>query len=205
MATLLDECDAPHFKLYLNSVVKKLSWVPHRVTLEVVSARGEALPALSATRVIVTVPLGVLKSAASGPGSLQFDPVPPGLQEALTGMAMGHVARVVHRFRDSFWDRDPPSSFDHPQLSFLLSDHPVMPTWWTNYPLLVPIVTGWVGGPQAMPLIALPDHEIRSAAIAALADILGWSQAETAAQVAESYFHNSSKDPYACGAYSYVT
>jgi monoamine oxidase len=204
MAALLDHSDATYLKLYLNSVVKQLRWAPHHVTLELVSAQGERLPAVTANRAIVTIPLGVLKSPASEPGSVRLDPIPPGLQEALAGVEMGHVARVVLRLRDYFWDRDPPTSFNYPQLSFLLSDHKVMPTWWTNYPLLVPIVNGWVGGPTAMPLVALPDHEVQAAAAGALADIVGWSQAEAAGHVAESYFHNWSKDPYACGAYSYV-
>jgi monoamine oxidase len=204
MAALVDDSDAAYLKLYLNSVVKILRWAPHRVTLELVSAQGERLPAISAARAIVTIPLGVLKAPASEPGSVAFDPILPRLQEALAGVRMGHVARVVLRLRDYFWDRDPPSSFNYPQLSFLLSDHKVMPTWWTNYPLLVPIVNGWVGGPAAMPLVALADHEVHTAAVRALADIVGWSQAEVASQVVDTYFHNWSKDPYACGAYSYV-
>jgi monoamine oxidase len=204
MAALLDQSDAAHLKLHLNTVVKELRWTPHHVTLELDSAQGERLPAITATRAIVTIPLGVLKSPASNPGSVRFDPIPPGLAEALAGVEMGHVARVVLRLQDRFWDRDPPSPFNYPQLSFMLSDHQIMPTWWTNYPLLVPIINGWVGGPQVLPLVARPDHEVRTAATGALADIVGWSQAEIAGQVAEIYFHNWSVDPYACGAYSYV-
>jgi monoamine oxidase len=204
MATLLDQSDAAYLKLYLNTVVKDLRWTPHHVTLEPVSAQGQRLTAITATRTIVTIPLGVLKSPDSERGSVRFDPIPPGLQEALAGVEMGHVARVVLRLRDRFWDRDPPSPFNYPQLSFLLSGHQVMPTWWTNYPLLVPIINGWVGGPPALPLVARPDHEVQTAAAGALADIVGWSQMEVAGQVVESYFHNWSKDPYACGAYSYV-
>jgi monoamine oxidase len=204
MAALLDQSAAAYLKQRLNTVVKELRWTPHHVTLELVSALGERLPAITATRVIVTIPLGVLKSSASDPGSVRFDPIPPGLQEALAGVEMGHVARVVIRLRDRFWDREPPSPFNYPQLSFLLSDHQVMPTWWTNYPLLAPIINGWVGGPPALPLVALADHEVQSAAAEALADIVGWPQMEVAGQVVESYFHNWSKDPYACGAYSYV-
>ncbi len=58
-------------------------------------------------------------------------------------MAMGHAARVTLRLRERFWDSDAGSRFHHPYLSFLLSSHPVMPTWWTNYPLLLPLLTGW--------------------------------------------------------------
>ena len=209
-AQLLDQCDATRLRLHLNAVVQQVTWVPQRVTIQAVSvvsadgAEGEPLPPITARRAIVTAPLGVLKARVGVPGAIRFNPMPPELENALAGIAMGEAARVVLRFRDRFWDRDPPSSFHHPHLSFLLSDHPVMPTWWTNYPLLVPFLTGWVGGPRAMALLVQSDREILTAAIDSLAEILGWSQAELASQVIEGYFHNWSRDPYARGAYSYV-
>ncbi|MGO8950357.1 MAG: flavin monoamine oxidase family protein [Ktedonobacterales bacterium] len=204
MARLLDQSDVAQLKLHLNSVVRQLSWVPQRVTLQLVSAEGGTLPPITATRAIVTVPAGVLQSRAGSPGAIRFDPVPPALEEALPDIGMGDAAHVVIRLRDRFWDREPPSSVHYPQLSFLLSDHPVIPTWWTNYPLLVPYITGWVAGPEATSLISRPDGEIQAAATHALAEILGWSPAELETQVVESYFHNWSQDPYASGAYSYV-
>jgi monoamine oxidase len=118
MAALLNQGDAAHLKLRLNSIVKQLSWVPRRVSLELVSAQGVTLPPITATRAIVTVPLGVLQAAAEAPGSIRFDPVPSGLQEALTGTAMGHAAHVVLHLQDRFWDRHPPSIFNHPHCLF---------------------------------------------------------------------------------------
>jgi monoamine oxidase len=79
-----------------------------------------------------------------------------------------------------------------------------MPTWWTNYPLLVPLLTGWVAGPSAAHFAAGTDQGIQAAALQALADILQWSSAEVASHVLETYFHNWSRDSYARGAYSYV-
>lgn len=205
MAQLLEQSDAGRLRLHLNAVVRRLSWGPHRVTLQVSSPEGSPLPPITATRVIVTVPLGVLLAPVGTPGAIQFDPMPPELEEALAGVAMGHAARVVIRFRDCFWDRDnSPSSFHQPHLSFLISDHPVMPTWWTNYPLLTPILTGWAAGPRAVDLLNQSDQEVKSAALRALSEIVGWSPAEMAAEVVETYFHNWSRDPFAQGAYSYV-
>ena len=86
----------------------------------------------------------------------------------------------------------------------MVSDHPVMPTWWTNYPLLTPLLTGWVGGPRAEALAALPDDEIIAQAISALAEILNWPRARLAALIAESYVHNWSRDPFTRGGYTYV-
>jgi monoamine oxidase len=208
MEGLLEQCDSRLLTLHLSAVVRRLSWTPGSITLQLTAPNGAALPDITATRAIVTVPLGVLQASATlpgAPGTIQFDPLPPGLETSLAGLAMGHAIRVVIRFRDRFWDSGTASaSFQHPHLSFLVSDHPVMPTWWSNYPLLVPFLSGWVGGPSAVHLGAGSDGDIQAAAVAALADILRWSPAELAPHVLETYFHNWSQDWYARGAYSYV-
>ena len=160
---------------------------------------------MSAARLVVTLPVGVLAAPAGSAGAVAFDPPVPALETALSGVAMGHTTRVVLRLRERFWDADPRGRFHHPQLSFLLSNQPVMPTWWTNYPLLVPLLTGWMGGPASLALAARPDEEVIAAAIESLAHITSRATAEMAALVAGSYYHNWSADPFARGAYSYVT
>jgi monoamine oxidase len=208
MAWLQDQCDPRLLTLHLGAVVRRLSWVPGSARLQLVSPDGATLPDITASRAIVTVPLGVLQASVTlpgSPGTIQFDPLPDGLETALAGLGMGHAIRVVIRFRDRFWDSDASdTSYHHPRLSFLVSGHPVMPTWWTNYPLLVPFLSGWVAGPSAAHLAAGSDREITAAAVAALADILRWSPAELAPHVLETYFHNWSRDWYSRGAYSYV-
>ena len=208
MSWLLDQCDPRRLILHLQSVVRRLSWAPGSVTLQLASPDGAALPDITATRAIVTVPLGVLQASTSlpgAPGTIQFDPLPGELTTALSGLGMGHAVRVVMGLRDRFWDSEAAgASFHHPHLSFLFSGHPVMPTWWTNYPLLVPFLSGWVAGPSAAHLGSGSDGEIQAAAIEALADILRWSPAKLAPHVLETHFHNWSRDRYARGAYSYV-
>jgi monoamine oxidase len=208
MAWLLDQCDSHRLTACLGTVVRQLSWVPGSVTLQLASPDGAPLPDITASRAIVTVPLGVLQASATlpgAPGAIHFDPLPEGLETAVAGLGMGDAVRVVFRFRDRFWDSDTlDTSFRHPHLSFLISDHPVMPTWWTNYPLLVPFLSGWVAGPAAARLSAGSDGEITAAAVGALADILRWSPEDLALHVLETHFHNWSRDPYAWGAYSYV-
>ncbi len=68
MTYLLEQCDAARLRLHLNAVVHRLSWAPQRVTLQLSSPTGEPLPEISATRVIVTAPLGVLRAPAGTDG-----------------------------------------------------------------------------------------------------------------------------------------
>lgn len=203
-AWLLGACDPARLTLRLNTVAQRVEWEPGKVTVHLRSLDGSFLEPISAARAVVTLPIGVLAAPAGELGALQFDPFPAELAGALTGVAMGHAARITLRLRERFWDSDAGSHFHYPHLSFLLSDHPVMPTWWTNYPLLVPLLTGWSGGPAARRLAAGTDGEIIAAATGALADILGYSPEEMAALVEKEYLHNWSLDPYARGAYSYM-
>jgi monoamine oxidase len=202
---LLGACDPVRLTLRLNTVAQRITWEPGRATVHLTTPGGVPLAAISAARVIVTLPIGVLAAPAGERGALQFDPQPAELAGALGGVAMGHAAKVTLRLRERFWDTDAGSRLYRPHLSFLLSNHPSMPTWWTNYPLLVPLLSGWVGGPAAQRLDAGTDGEIIAAATGALAEIMGFAQDEMMALVEEGYVHNWSRDPYARGAYSYVT
>ncbi|HEU0028766.1 MAG TPA: NAD(P)/FAD-dependent oxidoreductase [Ktedonobacterales bacterium] len=204
-AWLLGACDPARLTLRLNTVARRVTWEPGRATVHLTTPGGVPLAAISAARVIVTLPIGVLAAPVGEQSALQLDPLPDALAGALTGVAMGHAAKVTLRLRERFWDIDASSRAYHPALSFLFSNHPSVPTWWTNYPLLVPLLSGWTGGPAAQRLGAGADGEIIAAATGALADIMGFSQDEMMALVEEGYVHNWSRDPYARGAYSYVT
>ena len=76
-----------------------------------------------ASRAIVTLPLGVLKS-----GSVAFSPALPEKQNAMSFLEMGPVIRVSLCFQEKFWEHDPKMA----DLSFLFTDDPQFPTWWTS-------------------------------------------------------------------------
>jgi monoamine oxidase len=91
-----------------------------------------------------------------------------------------------------------------PRLSFVLSDDPVMPTWWTSYPVLAPVLTGWVGGPRAARLGGESDAGLAEQALAALARVLHVPRVELDARLVDWHVHNWTADPFSRGAYSYV-
>lgn len=204
-AWLLGACDPALLTLRLNAVAYRVEWRPGQVTVRLRSPDGAELPPVSAARALITLPVGVLAAPAGAAGAIAFDPPVAELAEALSGVEMGHAARVVLRLRERFWDANPADPFYHPHLSFLLSNQPVMPTWWTNYPLLTPLIHGWVGGPVAGRLTARGHDAVVAAAIRALSEITGHAPREMAGLVEDGYYHDWSADPYARGAYSYMT
>ena len=209
-AWLRDGLNPERTELRLRTVAREVRWERGRVEVMVQSPLGADLEPVEARAAIVTLPLGVLAAPpdASG-GAVRFVPEPPGKREALALVEMGHVVKVVFRFRDMFWDAAP-GSISHPGLpalpglSFLFSDDPVMPTWWTSYPLLTPTLTGWVGGPRAAKLAQHAGEGIVAQALDALARVLSVERGALEALLDGCHFHNWSADPFSRGGYSYV-
>jgi monoamine oxidase len=174
--------------------------VTNAAVLEIVWRQGQISARTAATeyrapRAIITLPLGVLKS-----NSVVFSPALPEKQNAISFLEMGPVIRVSLCFQEKFWERDSEMA----DLSFLFTDDPQFPTWWTGNPLPYPILTGWVAGPNAAAHTGRSDHEICQSAVQALARIMEVREAELQEQLTGSFMHNWQADPYSRGAYSYA-
>jgi monoamine oxidase len=76
----------------------------------------------------------------------------------------------------------------------------VFPTWWTNHPILSPLITGWSAGPAADPLLGADQTVVISEALSSLGRILSRKIPRPQA----AYFHDWHADPFFRGAYSYV-
>ena len=72
--------------------------------------------------------------------------------------------------------------------------------WWTQYPVLSPVITGWAAGSRALPLLGQTAEEITGIALASLRTILDEDLGEPIA----SAFHDWQADPWSRAAYSYV-
>jgi monoamine oxidase len=190
---LADEAQAAGAQLHLNTPVHEIRWQPgHAEVLTGTGARYHA------RQVLCTVPLGTWQLAAGEPGSLQFIPDLPTHRAAAARLGFGPVIKVALEFQTTFWHEQ------LPELEFLISDAPV-PTWWSQWPDQRPVLTGWVAGPAADHLRAVPDEQVVALAIASLATVLGTTLAAVQAQLKASYVRNWGREPYAHGAYSYPT
>ncbi|HMQ34401.1 MAG TPA: FAD-dependent oxidoreductase, partial [Chloroflexaceae bacterium] len=164
-------------------------------------------PPVQTAAAVITLPLGVLKAAPGAPGAVRFAPALGEHADTIGALAMGKVVKVALRFREPFWERESlplAEGLTPHQLSFLLSDDPVMPTWWTPYPAQVPLLVGWVAGPRATGLSARADDAIVAEALAALARVSGVPAARLGALLEGWALHNWQADPFARGAYSYL-
>jgi len=187
--TVADRIDRNRCDIVMNTSVHEIVWRKGQVI-----ARAGTTEYL-ASRAIVTLPLGVLKS-----GSVAFSPALPEKQNAMSFLEMGPVIRVTLCFQEKFWERDPKMA----DLSFLFTDDPQFPTWWTANPLPYPILTGWAAGPNAKAHTGKSKDEIVSSAVESLARIMKIAESELRLQMTASFAHDWQADPFSRGAYSYT-
>jgi len=193
---LLAGVEEPARKLRLNSVVEGIVWRPGDVSVHVRHALTGGHTIVRCRRVIITVPLGVLQAQ----DAIRFEPEPADALHAARGIAVGHVVRVVLRFREAFWEANQSLS----SAGFLLSDEDVFPTWWTPLFVRAPFLTGWSAGSHADPLLGRPEAHVISRALDAVSRITGADPTRTANLLEAFYFHDWHADPFSRGAYSYV-
>ena len=191
--------------LRTNTVVQRVSWHAGSVSIDAVSQK-QAVP-LHTSRVLVTVPLGVLQARPGEPGAIEFfPPLPPDKSHAIAGMEMGKVLRIVLHFKDRFWDRISASGSQAKTLarmSFLFSQDQWFPTWWTSMPDRFPIITGWAPWKSAERL-ASENMPVVARATNTLGGLLGVGATVIEGLLESAYFHDWQADPYSRGAYSYV-
>lgn len=180
----------------LNSVVERVEWQRGKVTVHFRSALDNQKGKLRCSQLIVSVPLGVLQAAEPSRGAIQFDPEPKGVRKAARALEFGQVYRVTLRFDQPFWESDERLN----GIGFIISRENVFPTWWTNHPILSPLITGWSAGPAADPLLGADQTVVISEALSSLGRILSRKIPRPQA----AYFHDWHADPFFRGAYSYV-
>jgi monoamine oxidase len=177
-------------RIVKNAVVNAIEWRPGEVTARTSTAEFKA------PRAIITLPLGVLKA-----NSVVFSPSLPEKQKAMSFLEMGPVIRASLCFAAKFWQSEPEMA----DVSFLFTDDPEFPTWWTSNPLPYPILTGWAAGPNAAVHTEQSQDAIIQSAVRALARILELDESKIRRQLIGAYTHDWQQDPFSRGAYSYAS
>lgn len=204
-----------------NTIVDAIDWSSGRVAIQAHkdeahdnearknNSNDDAL-SFSASRVLITLPLGVLQASvnsANESSAVRFNPALPASKlEAMQKLVMGKVIRIVLRFRRRFWDEiSPPgqSSKTLTDMNFLFSDDEWFPTWWTTMPDKLPIITGWAPFDCAERLSGKSRSFVIDRALHTLGTLLHVETSELAALLEGAYFHDWQSDPYSLGAYSY--
>ncbi|MFL6449798.1 MAG: flavin monoamine oxidase family protein [Bryobacteraceae bacterium] len=187
-------------RLRLNTVVTAVDWKRGHAQVDALCTLTGTIAQFEASRVIITIPLGVLRANDGTPGSICFHPVPHEVMGAFDALEFGHVTRLVFRFKQAWWE----GHTDLCDLGFWLSREKFFPTWWTTLPMRTPLLTGWSAGPHTDELLGAPRSVIVSRALEDLSKITDIELPHLEEQLEAVHFHDWQADPFSRGAYSYV-
>jgi predicted NAD/FAD-dependent oxidoreductase len=172
---------------FLSKPVSSVRWKPGWV--EVGTERGELF---QASRVVTTLPLGVLRA-----GSVQFDPEPVTVLQAASRMIMGPAVRVVYEF-----DQNLEEAFIALKgAGFVMCPEATLPVWWTTNPRPSPMVTGWIAGRK---LLKHDVHALPEKGLITLAAMVGGPLQQVRNRMMRWSTHDWQVDRYSMGAYSYA-
>lgn len=185
-----------------ETVVENIDWKSGSAALTIHNSDGTSI--LRASKVLVTLPLGVLKASVQQRDAVRFTPsLPLEKSVALNKLEMGDVVRVVLRFRRRFWERISDGKQSLADMNFLFSKDEWFPTWWTTMPNRVPLITAWAPFGPAQNLSQKNCAFVAKQALCSLSRLLGVSLRNLENWFEGAYFHDWQSDPYSRGAYSY--
>jgi monoamine oxidase len=201
LAALAVALRSESLRLQLQTVVRSVRWSAGRVEVEGTFI-GKPFRA-TAPRAIITLPLGVLQQSPDAPGGVHFTPALNEKRTALQGLASGPVIKLNLRFRSAFWEELDGGRYAN--AAFFHAPHTDFPTFWTQLPVRAPLLVAWAGGPVAARLSSYEaPARVVAHALSAAQTMFG-ARSNLAAGLEGWYYHDWQQDPYACGAYSYVT
>lgn len=196
---LADECRAKGGEIFLNSAVTVINHEINKTSAIV--ANGDVY---HGRRLIVALPLGVLKAAA-GEGSVKFQPLLPKHDDALRDIGFGAIIKLLLEFSSIFWEDEAIAALtgkDPKQMGFILSDQ-IIPTWWTQQPQRSAVLTGWLGGPAAANKKDATDEEMLELALQSLANIFKKDVNDLRKTLVAFNCANWTADRFTRGSYAY--
>jgi len=177
---------AEELDIRLNTPVTAITWNNNGVQIK--TANGDII---DADKVVITLPLGVLKS-----NQVTFSPpLPPKKLDAITRLGAGHVDKLILKFDRPFWDEEMES------VDTTLDTQ----IWWRpgiGRDDELPILTALIGGKHAVRFEGMTDEQVIAAGLRDLEEMFDMDN--LAEHLVEGKFIAWGRDPYSLMGYSYV-
>src|ERR1043165_93196 len=200
---LYDEAVAAGATFHLQTVVDEVSWKQDQVEVTTQTAQK-----FKARRLLSTLPLSLMQDFGEEAARIRFTPSLDAKVQAARKLSLGHVVKVVLRFQEPFWENltipGEREAEELKKLTFVHAPAEVLPTWWTQFPLKTPLITGWAGGTRADSLSLESEDSLLDHSLESLSHIFSMSKQFLKQSLEQFYAHNWHKDPFTAGAYSYI-
>lgn len=196
---LVSECKKAGCELRLETTVKQIHWSKNKV--EALDQNGKKY---LASKIIITIPLGVLQTQAAL-GSISFQPLIPEIKAALNSLGYGTVIKTILNFEEPVWKNAPnQNGVARSSPGFIFSEA-IIPTWWTQMPEKNGMITGWIAGPKATRIEDQSEDNVFHLALESLAVIFQIPRKTLESNLKGAHTYNWSTDEYALGAYGFET
>nr|WP_294942084.1 NAD(P)/FAD-dependent oxidoreductase [uncultured Mucilaginibacter sp.] len=199
---LAAECKSKGGKIFLNAAVKDIYWKAGEVTA-VTTDDTE----YKASKLLIAMPLGVLKAKPGEQCAICFLPEIPKHSTAIQQMGFGSVIKILFEFSQPFWlvgKTEHIAGKNIDEMGYLFSDEEI-PTWWTQAPDRSNVLTGWIGGPAAAEKATLSEETIAEQGLQSLANIFKRDIQELKDKLVARRIMNWTADPFTRGSYGYDT
>ncbi len=188
-----DEFISAGGKILFQQPVESVDWTAKKIQVNVNKGQPYIVDKL-----IVSVPVSMLNPAATDFQRLSFNPSPDEHLNTFGQIGYGTVIKLVLIWRSAFWKTRIPDAH------FIFSDC-FIPTWWTQYPQDLPLLTGWLGGPAAAVVSQEPDSYFLQQGLESLSIVFSVPVSELKNKLVDFRVFNWAKEPWSRGAYSYPT
>jgi monoamine oxidase len=189
-------------KMLLSCAVRRIEWQKNRVN--VFSSTPDYDITLCAKKVLVTVPVSILKLGAPAANAIKFIPALAQKEEILKSFEMAQALKVVVTFQSRFWENSKDVDNDWLKAGFINCQSGLFRQWWTHYPIVSNVLVGWLGGPKSQS-VKVDAKIIQAYAVESLSTIFNMSEAEIVAEIKDVYFYDWNNDPWSLGVYSYAS
>nr|WP_228530972.1 MULTISPECIES: NAD(P)/FAD-dependent oxidoreductase [Myxococcaceae] len=186
--------------LVLNAVASEVRWERGRVQVLAATQEGAALGLFEAERLLVTLPVGVLRAPPDAAGALRFRPALPEKERAAGALEMGPLVKVLLRFRHAFWREHAASA----PYDFFHAPGQPFPTWWTLAPQRTAHLVGWVGDSGALALGGEPPGAVLEAALGTLARLFSRPRPALRAELESWRVQDWQEEPFTRGGYCVI-
>lgn len=187
---LLEEIKSNNGKIILNSPVSDIE-----ILKDYAIVKTAEKTTYQSLKVIVTVPLPIIE---------RINFIPPILEKinASKKIGFGDVIKILIKFRERWWENILEGKFS--KATFFLTKGTIS-YFWTQYPQLEPVITGWASGPVVAQISDYSEEKIIDMAVETLSNTFKIDKDYLKNLIVLAQVFNWRVDPYSLGAYSYST
>ncbi len=169
--------------------------------IEVITSSGKYF----SKKIIIAVPVGVLQARKNNESFIRFPFLLNNYITAAKKIGNGGVIKFLLEFDKTFWlEKKFLKNKKIPAPSYIFSEE-IIPTWWTQFPSMVPLLTGWLAGPRSRQMKSFSTKKFESIMLSSLSSILSVKKSELEKKLLNYKIMNWIDEPHILGGYSYTT